>query len=297
MSIKNSPARRVFVVVNTIVLTAVGILCVLPILNVLAISFSSSAAANANQVLFWPVDFNTLSYEYVMEHAEFGRAFLISVVRVLIGLPINMALMVMTAYPLSKSKEAFPIRNGAAWFFIFAMLFSVSLVPQYMVIRSMGLLDTIWAMILPGALPIFNMVLVMNFFRSLPKEIEESAFIDGAGYWTSLIKIYLPLSLPSLATVALFTIVGHWNSWFDGMIFMNNTANYPLQSYLQTVVVRYDTETLSKMTLEELEQINKVSNRTTQCAQIFIAALPILCVYPFLQKYFVKGLVMGSVKG
>lgn len=216
MSIKSSPARRVFVVVNTIVLTAVGILCVLPILNVLAISFSSSAAANANQVLFWPVDFNTLSYEYVMEHAEFGRAFLISVVRVLIG---------------------------------------------------------------------------------LPKEIEESAFIDGAGYWTSLIKIYLPLSLPSLATVALFTIVGHWNSWFDGMIFMNNTANYPLQSYLQTVVVRYDTETLSKMTLEELEQINKVSNRTTQCAQIFIAALPILCVYPFLQKYFVKGLVMGSVKG
>jgi putative aldouronate transport system permease protein len=134
----------------------------------------------------------------------------------------------------------------------------------------------------------------MNFFRGLPREIEEAAYIDGASYWTSLLKIFIPLSKPAIATITLFTLVGHWNAWFDGLIYMNSPKNYPLQSYLRTIVITLDTNTLSS---SEQLLLTDISDRTFKAAQVFLAALPVLMVYPFLQKYFMKGLVMGSVKG
>jgi len=295
--IRDSVPRKIFLVVNLIFLCVLSFVCLMPVLNVLCLSLSSSAAANSNQVTFWPVDFNLESYKYILDNAKFGDAFAMSIKRVLIALPINMFLMIFTAYPMSKEPDEFPGRTLFAWLFFFAMMVGTSLVPQYMVLRNYRILDTIWALVLPGALPIYNMILVMNFFRGLPREIEESAFIDGANYWVSLLAIVVPLSLPSMATVGLFTIVGHWNSWFDGMIFMNNPSHYPLQTYLQTVVVNYNTSQLSSMTAEQLEAISKISNRTTQSAMIFVAAIPIMCIYPFLQRFFVKGLVVGSVKG
>ncbi|GAB6928282.1 carbohydrate ABC transporter permease [Paenibacillus sp. JCM 10914] len=291
---KLSMGRRVFLIVNYTLLVVAALLCILPLINVLAVSFSSKAAAAAGYVKLWPVEFTLASYKYALSKPEFLDGFLVSLKRVGLGFIVNMLLTILTAYPLAKERSAFRFRHIYAWFFIVTMLFSGGLIPTYMTIKETGLLDSIWALVLPGAVPVFNVILLMNFFRNLPKEIEEAALIDGAGHWRILWRIFCPLSLPALATITLFTLVNHWNSWFDGLIFMNSPTNYPLQSYLQTVIITPD---LNAVSGNELVDMSEVSDRTFKAAQVFLAALPVLVVYPFLQKYFMKGLVMGSVKG
>ncbi len=285
--------RRVFIVFNYTSLIAMSLLCVLPLVHVLALSFSSNAAATAGLVKLWPVEFTSKSYQFVLNRPEFVQSLLVTIQRVGLGLPLNLLLTVLVAYPLSKETTRFKPRTVYVWFFVFTMLFNGGLIPTYMTIRSTGLLDSLWALILPGAVPVFNVVLLLNFFRGLPKELEEASFMDGAGHFRTLWRIYLPLSLPAMATIALFTTVGHWNSWFDGLIYMNSPERYPLQSYLQTVIAQRDM-TLASST--DLELLAEVSDRTVKAAQIFMGALPILLVYPFLQRYFMKGIVMGSVK-
>lgn len=241
----------------------------------------------------WPIGFNTSSYQYALQKPEFIRSFFISIERVLLGLAINMALTVMTAYPLSKEVKSLRLRTVYVWVFFFTALFGGGLIPTYMIIQKTGLIDTIWALIIPGAVPVFSVILLLNFFRGLPKELEESAFMDGAGHFRIMWSIYVPLSFPALATLALFAIVGHWNAWFDGIIYMHSAAKYPLQSYLQTIVID---EKLLNLTGSEGDAFRKISGRAFRNAQIFLGALPVLLVYPFLQKYFVKGIVLGSVK-
>lgn len=295
MQKNNSLGLKTFNTINYIFLGSTAFLCLLPLINVLAVSFSSRSAAAAGFVKLWPVNFTSDSYAYALSKQEFLNSFWVSVRRVGLGYIINMLMAISIAYPLSKEKYAFHARNIYAWFFIVTMLFSGGLIPTYMTVRTLGMLDSIWALIIPGAVPVFNVILLMNFFRGLPKEIEEAAFIDGASHWTTLLKIYLPLSKPSLATISLFVLVGHWNGWFDGLIYMNSPKNYPLQSYLRTIIVNADLSTMTSS--EELSTMKNISDRTFKAAQVFLAALPILAVYPFLQKYFMKGLVMGSVKG
>jgi putative aldouronate transport system permease protein len=174
-------------------------------------------------------------------------------------------------------------------------MFNGGLIPTYIVVQKAGLTNTLWALILPQAIPVFNVILLQNFFKALPKEIEESAFMDGAGHVRTLVSLYLPLSKPVLATLTLFVAVHHWNSWFDGLIFINSPAKYPLQSYLQTVVVNPDFDMLSAQELENLWA--GVVAKNSKAATIFLAAAPIIMLYPFLQKYFIKGIVLGSVKG
>lgn len=176
------------------------------------------------------------------------------------------------------------------------MVFSGGLIPTYYVVTKTGLMDTIWALILPGAVPIFNVVLVMNFFRNLPGELEESAMLDGGGPWTILWKIFIPLSKPSIATITLFSLVTHWNSWFDGLIYSNFTQHYPLQSYLQTLIVNTNNALMSG-DLSSIVKNMSVNDTNLKAAQIFISIIPLLLIYPFLQKYFTTGLVLGSVKG
>ncbi|MNC10035.1 Inner membrane ABC transporter permease protein YcjP [compost metagenome] len=271
-----------------------AIACILPLINVLAISMSSSSAAAAGSVKLWPVDITVASYKYALGKAEFMTAAFVSVQRVALGYVISIIVTVLTAFPLAKEKRAFGPRTVYAWFFIVTMMFHGGLIPSYMTIKTLGMLDTMWALVLPGALSVFNVILLMNFFRNLPKEIEEAAYIDGAGHWRVLWSIYIPLSKPAIATITLFMVVGHWNSWFDGLIYMNSPANYPLQSYLQTIVIGNDP---SMIPTNELLDMSKISDRTFKAAQVFLAAFPVLVLYPFLQKYFMKGLVMGSVKG
>jgi putative aldouronate transport system permease protein len=292
---KLNKSRKVFLVINYIILIASALVCLLPLINVLAMSFSSTAAVQANMVQLWPVDFNLESYKYVIDNPRFTKSFLVSLQRVALGIPINTLFLVLVAYPLSKSPNKFHGRGVYVAIIVVAMLFNGGTVPTYMAVKNYGLLDNIWALILPGALPIFNVIILLNFFRMLPEELEEAAFIDGAGFLTTLFKIILPLSLPSLATVTLFSLVGHWNSYFDGLIYMKDTAKYPLQTYLQTLIVQVDLTTITNS--EQAENLAKISDRTAKSAQIFIATLPILAIYPFLQKYFTTGLTLGSVKG
>jgi putative aldouronate transport system permease protein len=277
-----------------VVLALLTLLCIFPILHILALSFSSSTAAASGRVTIWPVDFTTKSYQFVLQNSAFTKSFLISVLRILIGVPVNMILTVLVAYPLSRSRNEFRARDFFVWFFLITVLFSGGLIPWYMIIRQTGLIDSFWALIIPGALPVFNVILVANAFRNIPKELEEAAAIDGAGHWTILFKILLPLSLPVLATVTLFVVVAHWNSWFDGLILMNSPAKYPLQSYLQTIIINPDPRLLTERDLALLKVIN---DRTTRAAEIFIAMVPILVMYPFLQRYFTTGIKLGSVKG
>ncbi|MFF2886338.1 carbohydrate ABC transporter permease [Paenibacillus sp. NPDC057967] len=293
MVTNRSPGRKIFVACNYTFLLLISVLCLMPIIHILALSFSSGSAAAAGQVSLWPVEFTTAAYENVFGKPEYLRAFWVSVQRVVLGTSISMVLMIITAYPLSKDNRQLRLRTLYAWVFVFTILFSGGLIPSYLTVKSLGLIDTMWALVLPTAIPVFNVILLLNFYRSLPKELEESARIDGASHFTTLWKIYVPLSLPALATTGLFTMVGHWNSWFDGMLYMNHTENYPLQTFLQTVIIKMDFRFIKA---ENVELLLKLSDRTSRAAQIFVAAFPILIVYPFLQRFFIKGIVMGSVK-
>lgn len=291
---KVSFSRRIFIVFNYIILITLAFICLLPLLNIFAISLSSSAAAGSGQVRFLPVELTLKSYEFVLKKSEFWRSFGISVKRVLVGVPINMLLTILMAYPLSKDSKQFRGRKVYVCILVFTMLFSGGLIPWYMTISKLGLIDSFWVLILPNAVSVYNVIILMNFFRQLPNELEEAAFIDGASYLRTLFQIIVPLSKPAIATIALFCIVTHWNSWFDGLLLMNNPNNYPLQSYLQTVIINQD---MSLISSSNILVMGEISNRTQKAAQAFVAAVPILAVYPFLQGYFTEGLVVGSVKG
>lgn len=292
--IKETLGRRVFIAINTVMLFVVAVVCIVPILHVIALSFSKNSSVMAGLVTIYPVNFTIAPYRLLMQRPDFFDSFLMSLYRVILGGAVNMTLIMLTAYPLSKDKKQFHGRTIYAWYLIITIIFSGGLIPTYMVVKEMGLLNNIWALILPGAVPVWNIMLMMNFYRNLPREIEESAFIDGANHVTVLIKMYVPLSAPSAATVALFTIVGHWNAWFDGMIYLNSPEMYPLQTFLKMIEA---TVSLGSTSSNNVEYMREISDRTLRSAQLVIAMVPVLCVYPFLQKYFTKGIVMGSVKG
>ena len=292
-----SQGSALFDALNLAFLVFAAALCLFPIINVLSVSLSSSSAAAAGQVGIWPVEFTLSSYSYALTKKSFLTAFVVSLKRVALGIGVNMLLTILAAYPLSKTKRELWGRNLYAWFFFFTMVFNGGLIPWYMVIKQVGLIDNILALILPSAVQVFFVLVLMNFFRQLPKEISESALIDGAGHWSIMWKIHVPLSLPSIATLVLFSFVFHWNSWFDGLILMTSPIRYPLQTYMQAILEVVDPLRLKGMTAEQIAELMKVSNRTLKSSQIFIAAAPVLAVYPFLQKYFMKGLLLGSVKG
>lgn len=299
MKIRTSVGRRLFFIINFVFLLVVGIICLLPFINLLAISFSGKAEVIAGKVTFWPLHFQLSSYEFVLQNVGFLRSFVVSLERVALGVTVNMILTVLAAYSLSKPKEQLRAKNVYAWFFVVTILFNGGMIPTYMIVRYTGLLDSIWALILPGAVQVFNVLVVMNFFKGLPQELDEAAFIDGASHIQTLLMIILPISTPALATVGLFSLVGHWNSWFDGLLYMNKVEHYPLQSFLQTIIVKpesfFQKATYWSDDMKRFLQL--IDARTMTAATLFLAALPVLLVYPFLQRYFTTGLVMGSVKG
>ena len=258
----------------------------------LALSLSSKNAAVAGRVSFWPVEFTLASYEYLLNDSRFFQAFWISVKRVILGGGLNLICTVLMAYPLSLEKDEFPSRDRYMWFTIFCMLFGASLVPWYFVIKGTGLLNSIWALVIPSAVPVYNVILLMNFFRNQPKAIKESAKIDGINQIQMMSLICVPLAKPAIATVTLFSIVGHWNNFFDGMLLINTPSKVPLQTYIQSLVINMSDT--SKLSTEQL--INMMSQRTFNSAKIVIATVPILIIYPFMQKYFVTGITLGSVK-
>ena len=294
MKIKMSFGEQLFEVFNHVFLLLLAITCLLPFIYMFALSFSSSAAATAGKVVLWPVDFTVSSYAYAFQKPEFITAFLVSVKRVFLGVTVDMIILVITAYPLSKTNRQLPGRTFFSWIFVVTMFVSGGLIPTYLIVTATGLKNSIWALILPGAVQAFNITVLLNFFRQLPKELEESSIMDGASQLRILVSVYLPLSVPALATLFIFDTVGHWNEWFNAMIYMNSQAKYPLQSYLQGIIVNPNFDLID---VTQLQLMSKISSRTFRAAQILIATVPILCVYPFLQRYFIKGMTLGSLKG
>ncbi len=279
-----------------LIVLLLGLICLLPMLNILAISFSGNAAVAANRVGFLPVDFTVAAYGKILSDQQFWRSFGISVIRVVLGLIINLVLIVLMAYPLSKSKREFKGRNIYMNLLIFAMLFSGGMIPTYLVVKNLGLLNTVWALILPGAVPIFSVIMVMNFFIGVPKSLEEAAVIDGATPIQVLTRVYLPCSKPVIATIALFSIVGNWNDFFSGLIYMTKVNNYPLQTYIQSLSVKLEDMLKAGGSVSSIDNMLDVSAQNLNAAKIIVSVIPLLLIYPLLQKYLITGIVVGSVK-
>ena len=293
---KTSMGRKVFLAVDVIVILLLCLICMAPLLNLLAYSFSASQPIIENKVFLWPKEFTLKAYQYVLESKEFWSSVSVSVKRVLLGVPLNTLLTILVAYPLSKDERQFKARKYYVAYMLTVMLFNGGLMPTYYIVSKTKLIDTVWALIIPGAVPIFNCIVLMNFFRGIPSELEESAKLDGASQWQILWRIFIPISKPSLATIILFSLINHWNSWFDGLIYSNHTTNYPLQSYLQTLVTS-TTEILAQGDVKAIAKLVDINDTNMKAAQIFISVIPLMLIYPFLQKYFTTGLTMGSVKG
>jgi putative aldouronate transport system permease protein len=289
-----SIGSKIFDLCNVIILIVITLSCLVPLWYILMVSVSSKEAVNAGQVAFWPVGFNLLSYQKILGEAAFLKSFWISIQRVVLGGIFGVGCTLLVAYPLSKTNRQFPKRNIFMWILIFCMLFNGGTIPWYMTMRNYHLTDNIWGLILSGSLPVFNVIMAMNFFRNLPSELEEAVYVDGAGPWTSFIKVNIPLAKPMIATITLLTIVGQWNDFFQGLVLSTKQSNYPLQTYIQQMVV---TQNYSTMTVEQIQEMVQLNNQSLDAAKIFIAMVPILIIYPFLQKYFVKGITLGSVKG
>ncbi|MDY3027719.1 MAG: carbohydrate ABC transporter permease [Candidatus Faecivicinus sp.] len=290
-----SAENTIFDTVVMILLVLSGLICLLPLLHVIALSLSSKGAALAGRVYLLPVELTTTAYTTLLKDNRFMQATLVSLERVLLGGAINFVLTIMTAYPLSLESRQFPARRIYIWIFVFAMLFGASLVPWYFVINATGIKNSIWALVLPGGLPVYNMILLLNFFRSEPRDIKEAATIDGVNPFQMMIRIYVPLAMPAIATVTVFSIVNHWNNFFDGLLLISSPEKIPLQTYIQTLTNTNITVTSSSITQEELEALTSL--KTFNAAKIVVAAIPIALFYPFMQRFFVSGITLGSVKG
>lgn len=273
-----------------------GLICIIPILNTLAISFSDKSSVAQGLVGLIPVNFNLASYKAMLGDEQFWRSFGVSVLRVVLGTGINVFMCIIMGYPLSKSDKTFKKKKYYMWIILFTMLFSGGMIPTFMVVKNLHLLDTIWALVFPMAVPVFYVIVQMNFFRAIPEALEESAFLDGASPWKILWKIYVPLSKPAIATITLFSAVNHWNSFFDGKIYINSLTKMPLQTYIQSLSAEVNMSSMANMSAQELTNRMTMSSLTFNSAKVIVSIIPILLIYPYLQRYFVSGMVMGAVK-
>ena len=294
--IKESLPRKIFLVCNATFLIIFALVCLVPFFNLLAISLSDAAAVDAGNVGIIPVDFNITAYKFLVQKQEFWTAFGISVRRVVLGTILSLVINILAAYPLSRPKKYFKGRKFYVIVLVVTMFFNGGIVPTYIIISKLGIMNTMLALILPTALNAWNIVLLISFFREVPNELIEAAEMDGAGQYQILFKVVLPISLPALATVTLFTAVAHWNNWFDGYMYMN-PSNYPLQTYIYNMINEVNQLASNpNLSPEQQELLASLPGKTLRSAQIFIAMLPIMVVYPFVQKYFIKGLTQGGVK-
>lgn len=263
-----------------------------PIFYIFIVSVSDGNAVMRGEVAFWPVKMNWDTYRLLFEDPSIIRSYLNTVVYTVVGTAINVACTALCAYPLSKT--SFYGRRFFTLFIVITMFFSGGLIPNYLLVQKLGFLNTIWALVIPGAISVWNMIIMRTFFQGIPNELYESAQMDGANELVSLLKITLPLSKAIMATMALFYAVGHWNSFFGAMIYLDDKDKFPLQIILRNMVVLGE---MSGQTQEIGGVYSSVTATNIKYAVIIVAVVPILAVYPFIQKYFVKGVMVGSLKG
>jgi len=266
---------------------------VYPFWQVIVTSISTAAEANRIGVKLWPKEISWEGYKNVLTNNFIWIGYKNTGIRVVLGTIIQMVLMILTAYPLSK--KYLPNRNIITMFIVFTMFFSGGMIPEYLNIRDLGIDDTIWALILPAGVNTFNMLILRNFFMGIPEEIEESAKIDGASAMYILVRIILPLSLSSIMTVGLWTVVDHWNAWFDCLIYIRDYNKYVLQAVLRKIIIdaapQFDNNTVA------MEERVMMDAEVIKSATIIVSTIPIMLVYPFVQKYFITGVMVGSLKG
>jgi putative aldouronate transport system permease protein len=278
-----------------IVLALVLISCVLPFIHELAISLSSRVEVVANRVGLLPVNPTLDNFGAVGTKDRFIDAVLISLLRLVIAVPVTLFMIVITAYPLSMDRIPMPGRQTFMAILIFLNMFQVGLIPRFLSYKALGLTDNFAVYIIPLLINTFNVILVANFFRNLPFELVESAMLDGASHFDILFKIMVPLSKPMLATISLFTIVQHWNSWFDGIIFMRDIKLWPLQSYLYSMLTNQQLS--GEFSGHRFSGIwPNVSPAGAEAAMLFFAVIPVLIMYPLLQRYIISGMTLGAVK-
>ncbi|HZG75596.1 MAG TPA: carbohydrate ABC transporter permease [Paenibacillus sp.] len=283
------PSRRAFVIFNYTFLTLLSMAMLLPFLHILAGSFSSGPAITQGRVGIVPVEFTFGNFQQVLGDPKIWRSFWVTIGITVVGTTVNLALTSLMSYGLSK--HDLRGRSAIVLLVLFTMIFPAPMIPSYLLVKELGLLNSVWSLIVPGAISAFNMIIMISFFRGIPEGLTESARIDGAGEYYTFWKIVLPLSLPSLSTIGLFYAVGHWNSYAQALMYIRNQELFPLQVLLRRLLVDSDEQMLIRVdtAVQSVEGI--------KMASIMVATIPILLVYPFIQKHFVKGAMLGSIKG
>lgn len=288
---KVSKSYRVFQVINTIIMIIVVLVTLYPFLFLIAQSFSSEKAIYSGQVTIFPVGFNIDTYKTILQKGDFLGYYKNTIIYAVLGTTISLFSTAILAYPLSK--DTLRLNKFFTPFVIFTMYFGGGLIPNFVLINSLGLRNTIWAFLLPGAISTYYVLLMKSFFASLPSELEEAASIDGMGTFGIFIKIILPLSKPIMATMVLFYAAGIWSNWFTPFIYFDTKDMWPVALYLRQIIYGATSTTELSAGLDQAPGIAASVKSTS----MVLMALPIICVYPFIQKYFVQGMMLGSVKG
>ncbi|WP_169081396.1 carbohydrate ABC transporter permease [Paenibacillus sp. PL91] len=287
---RKTTGDQLFQFFNYAFLIAAAATMLLPLLQLLAVSFSSPIAADSKQVFLFPVEFTAASWAHILQNEGLWRSFGITVYITVAGTFLSMLFSVLTAYPLSHNQ--FLIRKPIMLGIIITMIFNAPMIPFFLTVRELGMMNSLWSLILPGVIGTFNMIIIRTFFTGIPKELDDSARIDGCNEAGILFRIYLPLSKPVMATVSLFYAVGYWNTFQRAVLFIRDPEKWPLQTKLRAYLT----------SPEELAAVNLVlgdydfNTTTLKAATILFATIPIVLVYPYLQKYFVKGSMLGSLK-
>lgn len=281
--------ERVFNVFNIVLIAIITSTCLLPFLHILAKSFSTNSYLLKKEVFFWPKGFTTSSYSYVLNNPQFFRSLVNSVFITVTGTVISMIVTVLTAFVFTR--KDLPFQKLIIRLFVFTMFFSGGMIPTYLLFSDLNLLDTYAVLILPGAVGVFNIVLMRNFMESISPSLEESAKIDGASNMRILFQIYLPLSKAAIATISMFFAVGRWNAYFNAVMYTTSREMMPIQLYLRNLLLALD------MLLEnDPQQLEYIATEGVRTATIITAIVPILLIYPFAQKYFVSGMMIGAIK-
>ncbi len=293
MRVREAAGDRFFLAVCYVFITLLGVVCLYPFMNVVAKSFSSDEYVYAGKVQgIWPLGFNLNAYQYILNSPRYLVTMKNTVFITVVGTVLNLMLTVFMAYAVSR--KDMPGARIIMFAYIFTMMFGGGLIPTYLAVSQIGLLNSLWALILPGLVSSYNLILMRNYIQGLPEELEDSASIDGASQFQTMMRIILPLTLPSLATIGLFLAVGHWNAYFNALIYINSRDKATLQIYLREMLISTQNAGLDSG-LDELAAM--ASSEGVQGACVVATALPIILVYPFLQKYYVKGMTLGAVKG
>lgn len=292
MVTKRSLGDKVFDWINILLLSILILLCLYPMLYVLFASVSSPSKLMAHSgLLLWPLDFQLSAYASVLSNPDVGSGYLNTLYYVVVGTLINTVLTFTAAYVLSRRK--FRFKSFFNFIVVLTMFVNGGLIPGYLLVKDLGLLDSRWALILPGAISAYNMLMTRTYMQGIPASLEESAKIDGASHFTILWKIVFPLCTPIFAVITLYYAVGHWNSWFNAMIYLTSREKYPIQLILREILILNETSDMVQS--YQIDKLPIADN--IKYATIIVATVPILCVYPFVQKFFVKGVMIGAVKG